>query len=209
MSCSSCTAPHAVLPRLKPARRYRGHDRALVRVAGQATTPCASRSIPIRRTRGETRLPANCTRHGRAAGCSGGGARLPGRRPAPGGAAALQGRAEGGQTERGCLPVSARKRDHLAHPPRQLPAPPATAAAPLRCPASLLPEPGRLDAGCARRLIGRAAHELGEFGQAELAFRRALGVAADCLPAWAGLARLAAATGNNAAAIEANEKTVG
>lgn len=91
-----------------------------------------------------------------------------------------------------------------SHPPPPLP---GAAAAPRAAPA---PEPSCPTAmhcwPC--RLVGRAAHELGEFSQAELAFRRALGVTPDGLPAWAGLARLAAATGNTAAAIEANEKAV-
>ena len=59
------------------------------------------------------------------------------------------------------------------------------------------------------RLIGQAAHALQEYGQAELAYRRALDVRADCLPAWVGLARLFAATGNTAGAVEANERAVG
>lgn len=74
----------------------------------------------------------------------------------------------------------------------------------------LLPRPPRCcPCACATcRLIGRAAQELGEYGQAELAYRKALEVRGDSLAAWAGLARLSAATGNTAGAVEANEKAV-
>ena len=58
-------------------------------------------------------------------------------------------------------------------------------------------------------MIGQAAHALQEYEQAELAYRRALDVRADCLPAWVGLARLFAATGNTTGAVEANERAVG
>ncbi|KAL4853629.1 Tetratricopeptide repeat protein SKI3 [Chlorella vulgaris] len=57
-------------------------------------------------------------------------------------------------------------------------------------------------------LIGRAAHELGEWQQAELAYRKALDVQSSNLPAWAGLARLFAASGNIFGAVEANEKVL-
>lgn len=60
-----------------------------------------------------------------------------------------------------------------------------------------------------RSLIGRAAHAIQEYGQAELAYRKALEVAPDSLPAWTGLARLYAATANSTGAVEANEKVVG
>lgn len=57
-------------------------------------------------------------------------------------------------------------------------------------------------------LIGRAAHAIQEYGQAELAYRKALEVAPDSLPAWTGLARLYAATANSTGAVEANEKVL-
>ena len=89
-----------------------------------------------------------------------------------------------------------------------LPPPPPNAAATPRAAPAVEPRLPNRHALLPCRLVGRAAYELGEFSQAELAFRRALGVAPDCLPAWTGLARLAAATGNTTAAIEANEKVV-
>lgn len=58
------------------------------------------------------------------------------------------------------------------------------------------------------RLIARAAQELGEYGQAELAYRKVLDIRGDSPAGWAGLARLYAATGNTAGAVEANEKAV-
>lgn len=58
-------------------------------------------------------------------------------------------------------------------------------------------------------MIGRAAHAIQEYGQAELAYRKALEVAPDSSSAWAGLARLYAATANSTGAVEANEKVVG
>ena len=60
-----------------------------------------------------------------------------------------------------------------------------------------------------RSLIGRAAHAIQEYGQAELAYRKALEVAPDSLPAWTGLARLYAATANRRGAVVANENVVG
>ncbi|EFN59234.1 hypothetical protein CHLNCDRAFT_138218 [Chlorella variabilis] len=57
-------------------------------------------------------------------------------------------------------------------------------------------------------LIGRAAHELGEWQQAELAYRKALDVQPNCVAAWTGLARLFAASGNAVGAVEANEKVL-
>lgn len=58
-------------------------------------------------------------------------------------------------------------------------------------------------------LVGRAAHAIQEYKQAELAYRKALEVEPDSLPAWTGLARLYATTVNSTGAVEANEKVVG
>lgn len=85
------------------------------------------------------------------------------------------------------------------------PTPPRHAAACLRPP---LPPRHSRHSWLTRRLIGRAAHELGEWQQAELAYRKALDVQPNCVAAWTGLARLFAASGNAVGAVEANEKVV-
>lgn len=55
-------------------------------------------------------------------------------------------------------------------------------------------------------LIGEAALRINEPGQAELAYRKALEVQPDSVPAWQGLAALAAASGDYSMALESNEK---
>jgi hypothetical protein len=59
-----------------------------------------------------------------------------------------------------------------------------------------------------RRLVGKCAFHLGEYQQAELAYRRAAAARPELPGAWRGLAELAAATGSPALLAEASAKLV-
>lgn len=57
-------------------------------------------------------------------------------------------------------------------------------------------------------LIGQSALGLEEYDQAELAFRRSLESQPNLFPAWEGLAKVYAFTGNFQGEVEANERLV-